>query len=259
MISLYNSFKLMIRNVRVNMDPGTLIFLLAMPSMYLIFMGYMFNSIVSGISVGASSVDYRSFISPGIVAFETLTAGAVAGSLLWSDRRYGMFEQILSLPYTRSEYLLGIIFTTIVFAVFGAGIMLVVSLFVVHFQYISIMGWLTIFGNVILGSLFWGLVLLSLAAVVRSNQMYNSIQIIILFFANFASTVFYPITSSTPVSLRDLFYINPLTYTSNAIRSGYYSTMTAGVVLQQAVLVVETVFIFVVALLVYRKVRVGVV
>ena len=81
-MNVLNSYRLMIRNVRINTDPGTLVFLILMPTIYLVFMGYMFGTLISGINVANSTVNYSVFLSPGIIAFETTTAGVVAGSLL---------------------------------------------------------------------------------------------------------------------------------------------------------------------------------
>ncbi|MBX8635528.1 MAG: ABC transporter permease [Thermoplasmata archaeon] len=257
-MDLMNAYRLARRNVQVNTDPGTLVFLLLMPTIYLIFMGYMYGSLISNLSVGGHSVSYISFLSPGIIAFQTLTAGSVAGSMLWSDRRYGMFEQILSIPYTRAEYLLGIIFTTMALSIFGALAMLLISLVIGALVSITALGVAAIIFSLIFGSLFWGSFNLALAAKSRSNQMYNSIQVIILFLAGFASTVFYPISAGTPAALRYIMVLNPLTYITDTIRAGYVSSFNTAFLGEEAILVAETTFIFILAVLLYRNVRVGV-
>ena len=257
-MDLMNAYRLARRNVQVNTDPGTLVFLLLMPTIYLVFMGYMYGSLIGHLSVGGHAVSYISFLSPGIIAFQTLTAGAVAGSMLWSDRRYGMFEQILSTPYTRAEYLLGIIFTTMALSIFGAIVMILISLAVGALVTITVPGVAVIIFSLIFGSLFWGSFMLALAAKSKSNQMYNSIQVIILFLAGFASTVFYPISAGTPAVLRYIMILNPLTYITDTIRAGYVSSFNAAFLGQEAILVAETKLIFILAVLLYRNVRVGV-
>ncbi len=257
-MDLVNSYRLAKRNILVNTDPGTMVFLLLMPTLYLVFMGYMFGSLISSIPVGASKINYMNFLSPGIISFQTLTAGAVAGGMLWSDRRYGMFEQIISGPYTRAEYLLGIMFTTISIAIFGALIMLLISFALVGGISFGVAGFALIIFNLVLGSLFWGAFMLALAAVSKSNQMYNSIQVLILFFASFASTVFYPISQSAPLALRYTVTLNPLTYVADAIRDGYISLFGPSLIYDEIVLALATVVMFVIALLSYRTIRIGV-
>ena len=58
-MNILNSYRLMIRNVRVNTDPGTLVFLVLMPTIYLVFMGYMFGTLISQIPVGTTSINYK--------------------------------------------------------------------------------------------------------------------------------------------------------------------------------------------------------
>ncbi len=257
-MNIINSYRLMIRNVRVNIDPGTLVFLVLMPTIYLVFMGYMFSTLINGVAVSSTNVSYQEFLSPGIIAFETTTAGVVAGGLLWSDRRYGMFEQILSSPYSRSEYLFGIILTTIVFGFIGSGVMLGVSESVLKYTPISLLGAAMITVSIFVGSIFWCCLFLAIAAKVRSNQAYNSITILIIFLADFASTVFYPVTVETPFALKALFYSNPLTYTANDVRAGYVSLITGTDLLQLAIITIETVVTLAIATLLYRRIRVGI-
>ncbi|AAT42681.1 ABC transporter permease [Picrophilus oshimae] len=252
-MNLGKSFKLMVRNILVNTDPGTLMFLVAMPAMYLIFMGFMFGGLINNIP----GFNYKEFLTPGIMGFDTVSAGAIAGSLLWSDRRYGMFEQILTAPYTRSEYLFGILYATIFLSLIGSVILLIISQVLVIHIYMSAAGLIFMIVNIIIGGLFWGFLFLALAAKTRSNQAYNSIQIFIIFFADFASTVFYPLTSKTPAALKYMFYINPLTYIANGIRSGYLSSINSGTLTEFFILLSETIIMGIIAILLYRKVRVG--
>ncbi len=257
-MNIARAFRLTIRNVRINTDPGTLVFLILMPTIYLIFMGYMFGQLIGGIGVASTQVSYAVFLSPGIIAFETVTAGVVSGSMLWSDRRYGMFEQILSAPYSRSEYLFGILLTTLVFGLIGSGLMLAISELFMAYVPISLIGGGLILLEIVVGSLFWGCLFLALSALVKSNQAYNSIQILMIFFADFASTVFYPVTPNTPVGLKNLFYANPLTYIADGLRAGYISAIDYTVVLELVVILVETAIVLVVATLLYRRIRVGI-
>jgi ABC-2 type transport system permease protein len=255
---IISAYRLARRNLIVNTDPGTLVFLIMMPTIYLVFMGYMYGSLISGLSVGGHTINYISFLAPGIISFQALTAGAVAGSMLWSDRRYGMFEQILSCPYTRAEYLLGIIFTTMALSIFGALIMLLLSVLLRATVSLALTAIIAIVASLIFGSLFWGSFMLALAAKSRSNQMYNSIQILILFFASFASTVFYPVSANTPALLRYITVFNPLTYLTDAIRYGYVANFGMGFVTDEAILIAETLVMFVISLIFYRNVRIGV-
>ena len=78
-----NSIRLAWRNLKVNMDPASLVVIIGLPAMYLIFLGSMFVSIVSDFSVNGVSFNYTSYLAPGIVAFQTVMAGTIGGSMLW--------------------------------------------------------------------------------------------------------------------------------------------------------------------------------
>ncbi len=245
-----NIFRLIYRNIRVNTDPGSLIILLGLPAMYLVFFGYGFASFIpSGSSVGS----YLHFLTPGIMAFNAVMAGAVAGGILWADRRYGMLAQLLVQPFTRTEYLFGIMLTSLLLGLGGAALMLVIASLLVGVNTLTIVGGLVAFGAIALGSVFFGSFLLWIAALVKSNNAYNSIQILVLFFVDFASTVFYQNTSSLPYPIQVLMWANPLTYIANTARDGYVGTLNATDGIEMLVLAVETVLMLILATRAYLK------
>ena len=88
--ALPNSVRLAWRNLRVNTDPGSLIIILGLPAMYLVFMGNMYVSIIPSFIIGGYHYTYRSFLPGGILAFESVMAGTMGGSMLWADRRFGV-------------------------------------------------------------------------------------------------------------------------------------------------------------------------
>jgi ABC-2 type transport system permease protein len=177
--------RLIYRNVRVNTDPATLIIQLGLPAMYLVFFGFGFQSLAR--ASGGSS--YLSFLTPGIMAFQAVMAGTVAGSMLWSDRRWGMLAQLLVGPFSRFEYLLGIIVTAALFGLGGALVILALAVGLLGSITLSALGIGAIFGTIALGSVLFGALMLLLSTLVKSNTTYSSIQILLIFLVNFASTV----------------------------------------------------------------------
>ncbi len=247
---LPNLVRLVYRNIAVNTDPGSLIILIGLPGMYLIFFGLGFQSITSG---DASGTSYLAFLTPGILAFQVVMAGTVGGSMLWADRRWGMLAQLLSGPFTRLEYLLGIMFTSMLWGLGGTAVMLGVAFAILGTVPTAPVALAVIFGTIVLGSVFFGALMLFIAALVKSNTAYNSVQILLIFVVNFASTVFYPLSSGLPIVLRALFQINPLTYVADAVRGGYSSTFSVGDGYQVLVLVAETVVILALAVRAYLR------
>jgi ABC-2 type transport system permease protein len=247
--ALPNLLRLIYRNIWVNTDPGSLIILVGLPGMYLVFFGFGFQSVSSG----GPGTSYLSFLAPGILAFQAVMAGTVGGSILWADRRYGMLSQLLVGPFTRLQYLLGIMLTSLLFGLAGAAVLLGVAW--------GLLGtgptqWLAIaimFGSIALGSIFFGSLMLFIGALVRSNNAYNSVQILIIFVVNFASTVFYPLSSGLPLTLKVLFQINPLTYVADAVRGAYSGTLSATDGYQILVLAIETLVILFLATRAYLR------
>ncbi len=241
--------RLIYRNIRVNTDPGSLIILVGLPALYLIFFGFGFQSL----SGAAGSGNYLAFLTPGILSFQVVMAGTVGGSILWADRRWGMFAQLLSGPFTRLEYLLGIMLTSLLFGLGGSAVMLGVAWLLLGTGPTSPLALGLMFGVIVLGSIFFGSLMLLLGALVKSNTAYNSIQILLIFVVNFASTVFYPLSAGLPVALQVLFRINPLTYVADAVRGAYAGSLTATDGYQLLLLAVESVVILYLAVRAYLR------
>lgn len=242
--------RLMYRNIVVNTDPGSLTILVGLPALYLVFFGFGFGALTSS---AQGSSDYRAYLTPGIMAFQCVMAGTVGGSMLWADRRWGMLAQLLVGPFTRLQYLLGIMFTSLIFGLAGALVMLGVAYVLLISTSVSLFGAFVMFGSIAVGSIFFGSLMLLISALVKSNNAYNSIQILILFVVNFASTVFYPLSPGLPLPIRVLFLVNPLTYVANSVRAGYFGSLPTGDMYQMALLVVETVVVLTLAVRAYVR------
>lgn len=214
--------RLVVRNFASNLDPLTIIIRFGQPVVTIIVLGTMFSSIIPTDVTGGS---YTSFLVPGMIAFQMITGGVVSGNLFWLDRRWAMVEQIFSGPFRRSEYLAGLVLTTLLFALVGVGIMMLVGLPFIGIPSLSPLGVGTVLLTVALGSVFFAGLLIALGTRLRSANAYFSIQSFLQLFVIFLSTVYYPITSSTPKALAVVFYANPLTYAANTIRDAFAGTL----------------------------------
>ena len=95
--------------------------------------------------------------------------------------------------------------------------------------------------------------MLFISALVKSNTAYNSVQILLIFVVNFASTVFYPLSHGLPIVLRGLFELNPLTYVADSVRGAYSGTLTAFDGYQMLVLAAETAVVLFLAVRAYLR------
>jgi ABC-2 type transport system permease protein len=215
--------RLVIRNFTSNMDPLTVIVRFGQPALTIAVLGTMFTSLVSSSATGGES--YTAFLVPGMVAFQMITGGVISGNLFWLDRRWSMVEQIFSGPFLRSEYLAGMVLTTLLFSLVGVGVMILVALPLVGIMHLTVVGVLLILLTVGLGSIFFAGLLIALGTRLRSANAYFTIQSFLQLFVIFLSTVYYPITDKTPRVLVAIFYGNPLTYAANTIRDAFGGTI----------------------------------
>ena len=143
--------------------------------------------------------------------------------------------------------------TSILFGLGGSAVMLGVAYALLGTGPTQLYSYGIIFATITLGSIFFGGLMLYISALVKSNTAYNSIQILILFVVNFASTVFYPLSNGLPVVLKVLFEVNPLTYVADAVRGAYSSTLTAMDLYQLLVLIAEMSAILFLAVRAYMR------
>lgn len=248
-----NVTRLIYRNIKVNTDPGSLTILIGLPAMYLIFFGLGFGAIVATSGGSGAIHEYLVFLTPGLMAFQAVMAGTVGGGMLWADRRWGMLAQLLVGPFTRLQYLLGIMLTAVLFGLVGAAFILLIAVLLLGSIPVTAVGALLAFAVITLGSIFFGSLMLLIAAYVKSNNAYNSIQILVIFLVNFASTVFYPLSSSLPAVMQGLFWANPLTYIADGSRSAFNGTFNGTVGYEILVLAVEAVVALVLATRAYMR------
>ena len=113
--------RLVYRNIRANLDRASLFFELIFPLFFIFVQGFGLNGIVPPFDVGNGRViSYSLFLAAGAVTLTVINGGTNAGTQLWFDRKNGMFEQLLMGPFTRAQYILSIIFATLIIGVAGS-------------------------------------------------------------------------------------------------------------------------------------------
>jgi ABC-2 type transport system permease protein len=182
-----------------------------------------------------------------MIGFNIMNSTLVSGIIIWNDRRHGMFEQIMSGPFTRAHYILSNIATIAIVGLVSAVLITVVGYPVffesVEFSLITIP--LIVFSS-IAGAILFGSIASIISTRLRSSEGFNVIiNTVFLFFA-FVSTAFYP-AAGAPEPLATAFYLNPLTYLVDIIRAGIFGTVTEFVILEMIVLVSLASILFVIA------------
>jgi len=217
--------RLVNRNLTISINPGFLIWQVIFPLIYIFVAGFAYTSLIEKVPYETKNLTYPAFLATGMIGFNIMNSTLISGIIIWNDRRFGMFEQILSGPFTRANYILSNIFTIGIIGLVSASLITLVGYPIffqsVEFSLITIP--LIVFAS-ITGSVLFGSIASIISTRLRSSEGFNVIiNTVFLFFA-FVSTAFYP-AAGAPEPLASAFYINPLTYVVDVIRAGIFGTI----------------------------------
>lgn len=115
------------RNIVASIDKVFLVWQIVFPIIYIFIAGYSYSALITnqGIPIGETSVPYPAYLAAGMIGFNMMNSSTVAGSIIWNDKRSGMFLQILVMPFARIEYIIGNILTIMMMGLASAGLILV--------------------------------------------------------------------------------------------------------------------------------------
>jgi ABC-2 type transport system permease protein len=239
--------RLVNRNITISINPGFLIWQVIFPLVYIFVAGFAYTALIPSVSFENKDLTYPAFLASGMIGFNIMNSTLVSGIIIWNDRRHGMFEQIMSGPFTRSHYILSNIATIAIVGLISAGLITAVGYPVffesVEFSLVTIP--LIVFSS-IAGAILFGSIASIISTRLRSSEGFNVIiNTVFLFFA-FVSTAFYP-AQGAPQPLATIFYLNPLTYLVDIIRAGIFGTITEFVIMEMIVLAVLASILFIIA------------
>jgi ABC-2 type transport system permease protein len=249
--------RLVYRNLRANLDKGSVFFEVIFP-LFFFLQGFAVGTVVQPINIGGGRIiPYALFEAAGAVTLTVINGGTNAGTQLWFDRKNGMFEQILMGPFSRAQYILSIIFATLIIGVVGS---LVVFLFAIPILggalAITPQGVLLIVGTLFLGTMIFGSFAIALSVALRSSESFQIVSSFTFFIFLFTSSVFFP-ANKAPAAIQTVSYLNPLTYTTDIFRAGLFDAMTPLVPFELLGLAVEAGIVFTIAVLAFRRIRVS--
>ena len=239
--------RLVNRNLTISINPGFLIWQVVFPLIYIFVAGYAYTSLIEEVPFGNKNIGYPAFLASGMIGFNIMNSTLISGIIIWNDRRHGMFEQIMSGPFTRTDYILSNICTIGIVGLVSASLIALVG-YPVFFESIEF----TVFTipmiifTALVGSVLFGSIASIISTRLRSSEGFNVIINTVFLFLAFVSTAFYP-ASGSPEPLRTAFYLNPLTYLVDVIRAGIFGNITEFVIMEMGVLVVIASLFFIIA------------
>jgi len=249
--------RLVYRNIRANLDRASLFFELIFPLFFIFVQGFGLNGIVPPFEIGNGRVvSYSLFLAAGAVTLTVINGGTNAGTQLWFDRKNGMFEQLLMGPFTRAQYILSIIFATLIIGVAGSLLVFAFAFPVLGASFAPTWeGGLLIAGALFLGTMFFGAFAIALSVVLKSSETFQIVSTFAFFIFLFTSSVFFP-ASAAPSPIQVASLANPLTYTTDIFRAGLFNAVTPTVSLELVILAIEAAVMFVIAVVAFRRIRV---
>jgi len=239
--------RLVNRNLTISINPGFLIWQVIFPLIYIFVAGFAYTSLIDQVPFGDKNIDYPTFLATGMIGFNIMNSTLISGIIIWNDRRHGMFEQIMSGPFTRTDYILSNICTIGIVGLASASLIALVGYPVffdsIEFTIITIP--MIVFAAIV-GSVLFGSIASIISTRLRSSEGFNVIINTVFLFLAFVSTAFYP-ASGSPEPLRTAFYLNPLTYLVDVIRAGIFGNITEFIILEMGILVVAASILFIIA------------
>lgn len=222
-------FVLIYRNLVASIDKVFLVWQVVFPIIYIFIAGYSYSALIGnqGIQIGLANVPYPAYLAAGMIGFNMMNSSTVAGSIIWNDKRNGMFLQILVMPFARMEYILSNIVTIMLMGLASATLILVAGTpTLVGSAQPSLIGSMYVLYALIAGAIFFGSIAIIISTRLKSSEGFNVIVNSVFLFFSFVSTAFYP-TQGVPGALGAAFYANPLTYIVDITRAGIFNQITA--------------------------------
>jgi ABC-2 type transport system permease protein len=209
----------MIRELKLSWNVYQLIFRLFFPAGYIFIVGYAFSGIISPLTIHGRVIAYQAFLATGIISMNILNNAVWTGASLYVDRATKMFQQILAGPFTRSSYAFSKILSVIFFGIINSAIVMLFVFIITREIVASFVGILFVLGAIVLGSVFFGALIMTLSVVIKTQQTFNVAYNLSNFCFTFLSSVFYP-AENIPQPLQTILWINPLTYIADMLRTG---------------------------------------
>jgi ABC-2 type transport system permease protein len=240
---------LLYRNLVAAIDRIFLIWQIAFPVVYIFVAGYAYTAMLGHqeINLGSLSVTYTSFLTAGMIGFNVMNGSTVAGAIIWNDKRNGMFQQLLAMPFSKVQYIIGNLITIILVGLASAAAIMIIGLPTMY-EEVNITLWSIPYTvcALVIGSIFFGSFTIILSTQLKSSEGYNVISNGLFLFFAFVSTAFYPVQGlSGPLSTA--FYVNPLTYIVDISRAGIFSQIDTFTNIQVLIISVLSASVFTIA------------
>lgn len=237
---------------RLRRSPSRIIGGLAMPLLFMIFLGFGFSSMELGTL--PAGVDYIQYLVPGIIGMTVLFSGSFAGmSLLW-DREHGFLKEVMVAPTSRLSIVLGRVVGGGTMSVIQ-GVFVLVASYALGFHVTSITGLAVGLGFLVLIAMTFIGLGMAFASTMHDSQGFGMVMNLVIFPLFFLSGAIYPL-DRLPTALQYVAHINPLTYGIDGMRAGFIGASSFGVTVDGIAMLVSTIVLLVVGTVAFQHMEV---
>jgi ABC-2 type transport system permease protein len=200
---------------KLRRDPAEMLTRAIQPALWLLVFGQVFGRLKA---IPTGSLDYLTFMAPGILAQSVLFIAIFYGiSVIW-ERDLGILQKLLVSPAPRTALVLGKALSAGVRGLAQGVIIYSLSLLLgIHLSF-SPLHILGVVFFIILGSALFSTLSLAVACLVKTRERFMGIGQVLTMPLFFASNAIYPI-ASMPGWVRAIARVNPLSYQVDALRS----------------------------------------
>ncbi len=201
---------------------------LAQPILFLFVLGTGLSSMVSASFAKGHSIDFRTFMFPGVVGMTVLfTAIFSAVSIVW-DREFGFLREMLVAPVRRGALVAGKCLGGATVATLQAFIMLALA-GLVHVPYSPVL-MLTLVGETALTAFLLTAVGIVMAARISQVESFQVVMQFVVLPMFFLSGALFPL-QGLPTWLASLTKIDPVSYAVDPMRRAVFEHVSAPAVL----------------------------
>jgi len=200
---------------KLRRDPTELLTRAIQPALWLLIFGQVFARMKS---IPTGSLDYLSFMVPGILAQSVLFIAIFYGiSVIW-ERDLCILQKLLVSPASRAALVLGKALSAGVRGLAQGIIIYILALLLrIHLNF-SLGHVAGVVGFIVLGSALFSTFSLAIACIVKTRERFMGIGQVLTMPLFFASNAIYPI-ASMPGWVRTIANVNPLSYQVDALRA----------------------------------------
>jgi len=206
----------MLREGKIRATNSAFIFWdLVYPLGYLLVFGIGVNASM-GFTSGLHGVNYNAFFLAGVLAMASF---GIASNTSWSfflDRDNGIFQEMLTYPLRRSQYLLGKVLFNVLIALVQALVTVALAAALLHVP-VRLDGIPLLLATTVVCTAGWFFFYAIFALRIRRNDAFNTVNSVFYFVFLFASSMFYPL-DSLPTVFRVAAYANPITWQIDVLR-----------------------------------------